>query len=62
MTFKPNIKVTRDAIDHMEPDRIFGTDKTMTFCANASLFSRESDLDQIPTFLTYRKRHVKKAK
>ncbi len=33
--------------DYREPDRIDGTTKIRTFCANDSLYSQESDIKKI---------------
>lgn len=36
-----------DAVDEEEVDRIPGTSKIRTYCANASLYSKESSLEKM---------------
>lgn len=38
-----------------ESDRILGTTKVRTYCANANVFSEESDLDKLAGPVRYRK-------
>ncbi len=37
----------KDGVRYQQADRIPMTDKVRTYCANASLYSRESDLGKI---------------